>query len=475
MRARTPIRFVAVALLLWGWGHWSPDAQAQQARAVTFDQLLEYVELGVPAAKLEQLVADSPTRFVLGEKQLDRLRAAGASEGLLQALANPAPVVGSGDDASDFVLILDCSGSMNDRLPDGGTKWQAAQRAALDMVSRIPPGRRLSLIVYGTDLARKCHAVDVVRELAPLETADQRELAEFIGRLKAVGHTPIARSLELAGAQLETAQGLSSIILITDGMESCHGDPAAVAAQLVENLPHLRGGINVIGFGLGGEESRQVANIATAGRGAFYDAQTADQLLASVRKIEVKSPPAIVLEEVHLEGLSPLERLLVAQLGDPDIDARAEAAAALGKRQVQPAVAALGNMLLEAPYGTGLDGDADRDAAARAITAIAPERLGTTLARVFASPSRPVRIWAAEAVREYQAAGATEAVVARLQALDDGDLPTSAINGSDEADALFAALATVAPDRAETVLAQLMRGRSAHVKSWAATMASKLP
>ncbi|MBX3412182.1 MAG: VWA domain-containing protein [Pirellulales bacterium] len=474
MTIRHFARLAVAVVLAVALGNLPSAVFAQQGRAVMFDQLLEYVELQVPETKIEQLVATSPTRFILGSEQLDRLRAAGASEQLLQTLAARSPAVAAGSDVTDLVLILDCSGSMNDRLVDGGSKWQAARQAALQLIDSIPEGRHLSVIVYGTDLARKCHSVDLVRGLQPLTSGDKEELASYLGRLKAVGHTPIANSLELAGTQLENASGMSSIVLITDGMESCHGDPAAMAGKLVERFPHLRGGINVVGFCLGEAESRQVARIAEAGQGQFYDARNAEQLLTSMRKIETSVVQPAPPLEVNLAGLSALDRLLIEQLRDADIDVRTQAAKTLGERQVQAAVPALRNLLLQAPYGSGIFGDVDRDAALDAILAIDAEQAGAALTAALTSAERKVRLWAAEEVGDHRVVAAVDAVVRRLLAMNDQDLPTSAINGTDEADALFKALQNTSPERLEETVLQLLRGRSANVKAWASSKARQL-
>ncbi len=450
-------------------------ARGQAARAITFDQLVEYLELSVPEDKIRQRIAASPTRFVLGEDQQERLRAAGASDSLLAFLSAPNASVEAPGDISDFVVILDCSGSMNDRLTDGGSKWDAARGAALRLISSVPAGRRLSLIVYGVDLSRKCHSIDVVRPLTELGAKDRQELALFIEQLQALGHTPMAGALEAAGTQLETASGMSTIVLITDGMETCHGDPVAVAAGLAKRFPNLRGGIQVVGFCLGDNESREVGRIAAAGNGQYYDARTAQQLLDSIRKIEARVVPPAPRQTVSLEGVSLLDRSLIEQLGDGDIDARAEAAEALGQRQVRAAAPALRNLLLEAPYGTGLAGDVDREAALKALLAIEPEQVGEALSAVLTSNSRPVRIWAATAIARYQVSAACGAVVNRLLALTDADLPSSAINGTDEADALFAALAAADPDRLEPTLVRLMRSTSPLVRGWASGKASRLP
>ena len=448
-------------------------ARAEAPPLVTFDQLLQFVQLGVPEAKLQQLIAAAPTRFVLGQDQLESLRQAGASSQLLALLTGSPADQPAATDVANFVLILDCSGSMRDTLPDGSRKWDASLRAAAQFVQAIPPGRNLCAITYGTDLKRKCQSFDLVRGLLPLTDPDRTELLTAFGRLQPMGHTPIANSLRFAGEQLTSASGLSHIVLITDGLETCHADPVAVAAELVGRFPDLAG-IHVVGFCLNAQESAQVARIAAAGRGTYYEAANAEQLCESIRQIEARTIPQAAPQDVNLEGLSPLERMLIAQLEDDDIDARAEAARTLGQRKVHAAVPALRNLLVMAPFGTGLAGDVDRDAAIEAILQLDAEAAGEALSAALTSETRQVRIWAAEAIGQHQVAAAAAAAVERLLAMRDEDLPAHALNGTDEADAIFAALQKVAPQQLEAAVVQLLGGRSPNVKAWAAAAAKRL-
>jgi hypothetical protein len=47
--------------------------------------------------------------------------------------------------ASSVALILDASGSMNARLPEGRTRIEAAKLAVADLVGKLPVDIRLSL------------------------------------------------------------------------------------------------------------------------------------------------------------------------------------------------------------------------------------------------------------------------------------------------------------------------------------------
>lgn len=276
--------------------------------AVTYDQLLTFVKVRIPDDAILASVRRSPTKFVLDARQVDALKAAGASDALLAALsgragpAAAAPVVSR--DVSDLAIILDCSGSMREATKEGESKMDAAKRVVADLVHKIPNGVNVTLVIYGHEVyggaedARNCQAVKVARPLAPLTDAAKSDLAAFIGGLKPTGATPIALSLRTAGEELAKSSGLCGVVLVTDGIESCQGDPAAEAAALAAKLK-LTFGVNVVSFGLKPEEDAAIKKIAEAGKGKFYAADNAKELTESLGAIakEIQAaakPPDIV-------------------------------------------------------------------------------------------------------------------------------------------------------------------------------------
>src|SRR4029079_16364357 len=112
------------------------------------------------------------------------------------------------------------------------------------------------------------------------------------------GATPIALSLKTAGQELAKNKSLCGLVLITDGLETCHGDPAGEAATLVANLK-VTFGVNVVGFGVKPEENVALKAIADAGKGKYYAAQDAkaltDSISAIAQEIQAKAkPPEVV-------------------------------------------------------------------------------------------------------------------------------------------------------------------------------------
>src|SRR5262245_33289035 len=262
------------------------NSAASATGPVTFQGLVQLLRTGQSEQEVLKLLEQSPldVGFVLGEDQrtvLAKMRLSNEFIDAVQKLLDKRQPVAA-TDVTDLMLILDSSGSMLERTKDGDTKMQAAKQAIGALINDFPAGRRLGLIVYGADPRRGCQSVGVVRPLGVFDAAARAQLQQYINKLEPKGHTPIARALEVAAGEVAQAKGLPRVVLITDGMETCHGDPVKAAADLVAKT---KAEVDVIGFGLKPEESKAVHEIAKAGRGKYYDAQTAAKLLQDLREV----------------------------------------------------------------------------------------------------------------------------------------------------------------------------------------------
>jgi hypothetical protein len=426
----------------------------------------------VPEAKIRKLVQESPTRFTLSPEQVEELRRAGASAELIAAMKKEGQAVGKGDDVGDFVLILDASGSMKERAEGGTTKWAAAQKAALDLVASIPEGRGLAFIVYGHDARRRCEAVDVLRPLGSIDAAGKAELRRSIQKLQPAGHTPIALALRTAADQLADTTGLSRVILITDGMETCHGDPEKEAAKLRERTED-RGGVDVIGFGVEEKETEAVSRIAKAGAGRYYQAESARDLFASVKAIKKQVVKAAVEEgdeEPREVRLSPRVQLLVDQLKEADPTLRENAAVALQKLKATEAAPHLARFVASDVYNTAaLYRFNDKEAALKALKDLGPGEVVPALAKPLVSRDASLRTWAANQLGELEKdSREAKAAVPYLEArIKDDQIQTSPLFRDEDKDAAFKALKALAPERLEAAVTAAARSKKAEVKAWA--------
>jgi Ca-activated chloride channel family protein len=171
------------------------------------------------------------------------------------------------------IVMIDGSGSMAGRM-GGRTKLELAREAALGFVDGLPASVRTSLLVFGQQgnnsqagKAKSCSAIDV---LAPM-SADRGRLRTALGQVRAVGWTPLAAGLDRAEALLAASAipGEQVIYVVSDGDETCGGDPVAVARRI--NSGRTRAIVNVIGFNLPSGEAEKLTAVARAGGGGFVN------------------------------------------------------------------------------------------------------------------------------------------------------------------------------------------------------------
>lgn len=287
------------------------------AQAIRYQDVLQLVTLGLDEASILKRLQKSPTVFTLSTEQIAELKKAGATPKLIDALQAPRAIpAAAAEFITDFAIVLDCSGSMKEMTKEGEPKMTAAKRVVADLVQKIPAGINVALVLYGQEVfapaddPRNCQAVKVARALAPLNAADKSELIQLIHQLKPTGATPISLALQKAGAELAKNDAFCGLVLVTDGMESCGGDPAAEAARLAAN-PKLSFGVNVVGFGVKPEDSESLAKVAKAGRGKYYDADSAKELTLSMAQVaqelesKAKPPTPVVTSRRAIKILKP--------------------------------------------------------------------------------------------------------------------------------------------------------------------------
>jgi Mg-chelatase subunit ChlD len=278
-----------LALLLGGWR----TAHAAPPQAISYQDVLNLLRARTDEAEIRRQLEQSPTQFTLDAQQIAELKRAGASDRLVDYLQQNRNPVTRGSDISDFVVILDCSGSMQDRTPDGVSKMDAAKRVVSEFIRDIPNGRRLAFIVYGhklygQDKAKGCQAVEVLMPLQPLDERLKGQVTQAISQLQPLGWTPIATALQTAGTELAKSKAMCQLILITDGMETCGGDPARVAEELNEKM-NLPGGIDIIGFGVVPEEKAAVDKLAKATKGTYNTPEKANELGEAIKKARAEA------------------------------------------------------------------------------------------------------------------------------------------------------------------------------------------
>ncbi|MBY0530797.1 MAG: VWA domain-containing protein [Xanthobacteraceae bacterium] len=173
----------------------------------------------------------------------------------------------------DAILILDASGSMWGQV-DGQTKISIARKAVDSILSRWKSTDRLGLMAYGHRTKGDCRDIELV---VPVGGFDPEKIRAAVKGLNPKGKTPMADSLRAAAQALRSTENKATVILVSDGIETCSPDPCAVAAEL------KKAGVNftahVIGFDIADPTAKnQLQCIARATGGVYLDARNASGL-----------------------------------------------------------------------------------------------------------------------------------------------------------------------------------------------------
>jgi hypothetical protein len=171
-------------------------------------------------------------------------------------------------------LLLQLLGSLPNSVLDLVDKEPrritVAKKAVTDVVKRLPRDVNAGLVTLG--------ACPSALNRGFFGNNQRGALLGQIDRLEPERGTPLADAIWRAGNMVDGVNRESMILVVTDGDESCDGDPCAVARELAAAKPLLT--INVVDIGNSGAGNC----LAAAARGKVFTARTAVELDAGVRR-----------------------------------------------------------------------------------------------------------------------------------------------------------------------------------------------
>ena len=216
--------------------------------------------------------------------------------------------------AERVIIVLDASGSMWGQI-EGKTKIEIARETLGVVLQSVPGDLELGLIAYGHRAKGKCDDIELI---VPPGPGTAGLIAEAANRLNPKGKTPLAASVKQAAEALRYTEDKATVILITDGLETCNADPCALATELenagVDFTAH------VVGFGLSDEEGRQVACLAENTGGKYIQAKDAGELgSALARTVAAVTAPEPAPEPEPAALAVNLKAMAVLAEGGPEI------------------------------------------------------------------------------------------------------------------------------------------------------------
>jgi len=182
-------------------------------------------------------------------------------------------------DPPDFMVLIDRSGSMTG-LVGTTSKWSQATSAVNDLVSAFQGEMRFGLMMF-PQAGTSCSGggIDVA-----VGDNTSSAIAAALSAATPIGGTPIASSLNNAVSAMSATSKF--VLLVTDGGETCGGDPISQ----VKALFGMQIKTYVIGFG-SGVDAAQLNGMALAGGTAlpattkYYQADNQAQLRYALEAI----------------------------------------------------------------------------------------------------------------------------------------------------------------------------------------------
>jgi Mg-chelatase subunit ChlD len=159
-------------------------------------------------------------------------------------------------EAPEMVLVVDGSGSMSDPISGAPTRLDAAKRSISELVDGLPGDVDVGLIEFSD--------CDRVNRDKFYRVSERGQLKQRVNGLLPREGTPLGLSVERAG-RIISSRRPGVIVVVSDGMDSCLGDPCGAAQRIAAKKPNVR--INVVDIsGSSGNPTARCMAQATRGR-----------------------------------------------------------------------------------------------------------------------------------------------------------------------------------------------------------------
>jgi len=169
-----------------------------------------------------------------------------------------------------ILFVLDASGSMYESF-DGANRWETSKQLLgqlVDSLNQANPRIEIGLRVFGHLYPKEQKNCQDSRLEVPFATRNAAQIKALLARITPQGWTPIAYSLRNSVDDFPVTPGsVNSIILITDGLETCGANLCDMAQFLADRRITVKPFI--IGLGLKPDDRKHFDCLGT-----YFDAST---------------------------------------------------------------------------------------------------------------------------------------------------------------------------------------------------------
>ncbi len=181
------------------------------------------------------------------------------------------------------ILVLDGSGSMWARI-QGTPKIQIARNVINSILKDWKPENQIGLVVYGHRRKGDCNDIET---LVPVGKLDKPAFMRAVNDINPKGKTPLSKAVLQAAERLKYTEDKATVILVSDGRETCNADPCGIARQLKKTGVDFT--LHVVGFDVSDKQGvKQLQCMAKATGGLFLSANDATALKKALGKVVKK-------------------------------------------------------------------------------------------------------------------------------------------------------------------------------------------
>lgn len=209
-------------------------------------------------------------------------------------------------------IALDCSGSMANTIGDK-TIMDIAKESIKKVVSELPENSKVGLRVFGhkgnnkgSGKAESCESCELIQ---PIEMVNKDKIDSVLNPISPTGWTCIAKSIEEGSKDLSAFTGekdLNILFIVTDGIETCGGNPVEVAKKLKGDNTNIV--LGIIGFNVSANQNAVLKEVADAGGGYYASAKDAAELSSELETIHELAYSDYKWEELDQSLLNELKR-----------------------------------------------------------------------------------------------------------------------------------------------------------------------
>lgn len=228
--------------------------------------------------------------------------------------------------ANKVIIILDASGSMWAQIDDK-PKLEIARESLRTVLQSVPADDEIGFMAYGHREKGSC---DDIQLIVPPQAGSASAISAAADSMKFLGKTPLTAAVKQAAEALKYTEDKATVVLITDGLETCGGDPCALGKELEASGVDFTA--DVVGFGLTADEGKQIACLADNTGGKYI--QASDEKALQEALVETVAAPAPAPEPAPAPAPAPapepaksefnfMPTVVLAEGGDPVIEGNA--------------------------------------------------------------------------------------------------------------------------------------------------------